>query len=214
MRAAVILGLCAVLAGLLSAGRGSQHAPRRVQYELRQLETTPGASADWFRVLSRDDATCSFEQGVRSGTPGFNPQASWVQDPCPVPACAGPACTGPSRTPRGGRGLQLGLHATNPFQHVLVRAGPAQWHAPGAHAARHAPQFPGSPPPHRHTHSDETFTVLKGTMGYSVDGQLGIAAEGENVTIPKGALRRGVLLPPPWRFSTVHCSLAAGVWPL
>ncbi|KAI8470113.1 MAG: hypothetical protein J3K34DRAFT_421847 [Monoraphidium minutum] len=48
--------------------------------------------------------------------------------------------------------------------------------------------FPGAPPLHRHTHSDETFTVVQGRMGWSVDGRTGEASEGGVISIPKGAV--------------------------
>jgi hypothetical protein len=49
------------------------------------------------------------------------------------------------------------------------------------------PSYPGSPPEHIHDGQTETFSVLKGTMGYRVDGVLGAISVGESVTVPPGA---------------------------
>jgi hypothetical protein len=49
------------------------------------------------------------------------------------------------------------------------------------------PAYPGSPPEHIHGGQTETFRVLKGTMGYRLDGVLGRASVGEEVTVPPGA---------------------------
>jgi hypothetical protein len=49
------------------------------------------------------------------------------------------------------------------------------------------PAFPGSPPEHIHAGQTETFTVLKGTMGYRVNRALGTLTVGESVTVPAGA---------------------------
>lgn len=53
---------------------------RRDQHQLHQLETTPDASMDWFRVLSRDPEACTVEQYIRAGTLGFYKQV-WAGAP-------------------------------------------------------------------------------------------------------------------------------------
>lgn len=78
MRAAGVAAALAV--ALLGWGLAQRSAvgqrPRRLQHAMEWLETAPGASADAFRVLSRDPGACSFEQLVRGGTPGYDPQVS------------------------------------------------------------------------------------------------------------------------------------------
>lgn len=48
------------------------------------------------------------------------------------------------------------------------------------------PGYVGSPPPHIHPRQTETFTVLRGKMGYNLAGAFGEVEEGQSVTITPG----------------------------
>lgn len=49
------------------------------------------------------------------------------------------------------------------------------------------PGFPGSTPYHSHPHQEEALKVLQGIMNYTVNGKMGTAVSGEELTLPAGA---------------------------
>ena len=72
--------------------------------------------------------------------------------------------------------LRSRSHASTRAAQEFVRRG-----TPGFSAAH-----PGSPPPLVHYAQCETFKVLRGVMGYVLDGRNGTVASGESVSIPPG----------------------------
>lgn len=70
--------LAAVVVGLLAWGAATLRAPeglvRTPQLDKRRRESTPDATGDWFEVVTRDSEACTIIQGVRVGTPGWDPK--------------------------------------------------------------------------------------------------------------------------------------------
>jgi len=67
-----------------------------------------------------------------------------------------------------------------------------RWHATaedtgGAYALAEIELRPGTePPPHTHTHEEESFYILEGQIDFTIDGKLSQARAGELVILPRG----------------------------